>query len=135
MNYLILRSYDNYIKANLDLSMLQDAGIRSYIKDEYTVTIDPLLSPALGGMKLMVDEEDLSHANHLLEEADRRELEEIACPVCRKHSLSLVTEVTHFTGWAEKLRSLLINGQVIEVKKCYRCSNCKTEFSELPLES
>ena len=54
MNFIQVRSYDNYIYANIVLSMLQDSGINCHLKDEYTITIDPLLSPALGGIKLMV---------------------------------------------------------------------------------
>jgi hypothetical protein len=51
MNFIQVRSYDNYIYAHIVLSMLQDAGINCYLKDEYTITIDPLLSPALGGIR------------------------------------------------------------------------------------
>jgi hypothetical protein len=54
MNFIQVRSYDNYIYAHIVLSMLQDSGINCHLKDEYTITIDPLLSPALGGIKLMV---------------------------------------------------------------------------------
>jgi hypothetical protein len=54
----------------MDMGMLQAAGINCHIKDEYTITIDPLLSPALGGMKLMVEEADLEEALKMLEERD-----------------------------------------------------------------
>jgi hypothetical protein len=48
--------------------MLQDAGINCHLKDEYTITIDPLLSPALGGIKLMVAGSQLERALELLAE-------------------------------------------------------------------
>jgi hypothetical protein len=48
--------------------MLQDAGINCHLKDEYTITIDPLLSPALGGIKLMVAGSQLERALELLEQ-------------------------------------------------------------------
>jgi hypothetical protein len=53
--------------------MLQDAGINCYLKDEYTITIDPLLSPALGGMKLMVHPAQVQRAIELLEQTDQNE--------------------------------------------------------------
>jgi hypothetical protein len=65
-----LRAYDNYLNANMDMGMLQAAGINCHIKDEYTITIDPLLSPALGGMKLMVEETDLEEARAMLQDRD-----------------------------------------------------------------
>jgi hypothetical protein len=71
MNFIQVRSYDNYIYAHIILSMLQDAGINCYLKDEYTITIDPLLSPALGGIKVMVADSQLERALELLEETER----------------------------------------------------------------
>ena len=68
MDYIQVRSYDNYIYANIVLSMLQDSGINCHLKDEYTITIDPLLSPALGGIKLMVAGSQLERALELLAE-------------------------------------------------------------------
>jgi hypothetical protein len=68
MNFIQVRSYDNYIYAHIILSMLQDSGINCYLKDEYTITIDPLLSPALGGIKVMVADSQLERALELLAE-------------------------------------------------------------------
>jgi hypothetical protein len=68
MNFIQVRSYDNYIYAHIVLSMLQDSGINCHLKDEYTITIDPLLSPALGGIKLMVADSQLERALELLEQ-------------------------------------------------------------------
>ena len=65
-----LRAYDNYLNANMDMGMLQAAGINCHIKDEYIITIDPFLSPALGGMKLMVEEADMEEAKAMLRERD-----------------------------------------------------------------
>jgi len=47
--------------------MLLDAGINCHLKDEYILTIDPFLSPALGGIKLMVAGPQLERALELLE--------------------------------------------------------------------
>ncbi len=54
MEFVILRRYDNYVTAHIDMGMLQEEGINCWLKDENTVTIDPLLSIAVGGIKLMV---------------------------------------------------------------------------------
>ena len=70
MQFINLRSFDNYIEANISLGMLQDQGIACFLQDEYTITIDPLLSPALGGMKLMVPENQVRRAAELLDAVD-----------------------------------------------------------------
>jgi len=71
MEFVELRSFDNYIYAHITLSMLQDAGINCHLKDEYMITLDPFLSPAMGGMKLMVYPSQAQRAIELLEETER----------------------------------------------------------------
>jgi Putative prokaryotic signal transducing protein len=71
MNYVNLRSFSNYIHANIQMGMLQDKGINCHLQDEYIITLDPLLSPAIGGMKLMVYETQVGRAKELLDDVDR----------------------------------------------------------------
>ena len=132
MNYTPIRAYDNYINANLERALLQDAGINCYIKDEYTVTIDPLLSPALGGMKLMVEDASVPAAMNLLELSDRLFLETVPCPGCRNRSLQQVEEITYFSKWIDQVKSLLVNGQNRKVHRYYRCASCNRTYDELP---
>jgi Putative prokaryotic signal transducing protein len=73
MEFIQVRSFDNYVSAHISMGMLQDAGINCHLKDEYTITVDPFLSPAIGGMKLMVYPTQAQRAAQLLEETDRRE--------------------------------------------------------------
>lgn len=70
MEFVQLRSFDNYIYAHISMSMLQDAGINCHLQDEYMITLDPFLSPALGGMKLMVYPSQAERAAELLHAAD-----------------------------------------------------------------
>ena len=72
MNFVHLRSFDNYVNANIQLGMLQEAGINCHLQDEYIITIDPYLAPAIGGMKLMVHETQVQRAMALLEAVDRK---------------------------------------------------------------
>jgi len=48
---------------------LEGEGIETFVQDELTIQVDPMYSNALGGIKLMVHEEDLSRANEILAEA------------------------------------------------------------------
>ena len=68
VNFIQIRSFDNYVYAHIVLMKLQDAGINCHLKDEYTITIDPLLSPALGGIKLMVAAPQVERALDMLED-------------------------------------------------------------------
>lgn len=132
MNFVPIRAYDNYIKATIELSLLKEAGILCHLKDEYTITIDPLLSPALGGMKLMVAGWQVSKAEQLLSDSDELYLKTIPCPRCKHNTLEHVTEVIRYDSWAGKIKSLLINGQEERVNIFYHCKNCNNKFRELP---
>jgi hypothetical protein len=71
MDFVALRSFDNYVYAHIVLTMLRDSGINCHLKDENIITLDPFLSPALGGMKLMVESTQVEEATELLEETER----------------------------------------------------------------
>jgi len=93
MNFVHISSYDNYLNAHMQLSLLQEQGINCHLKDEHTVTIDPLLSPAIGGMKLMVAEPQAKRAMEILDEAERQWLNTLACPTCGRLQFDMDTVV------------------------------------------
>lgn len=65
MEFIKFLTFDNYLTANLTLNKYLNEGIECYLKDEFTVTIDPLLSNAIGGIKLVVREDCLETAQAL----------------------------------------------------------------------
>jgi hypothetical protein len=52
------------------LQLLEEEGIRAYLQDEHSVTINPLLTNAIGGIKLMVYQEQVPRALELLEKLE-----------------------------------------------------------------
>lgn len=132
MNFIELRSFDNYIEANIVLGMLQDAGINCHLKDEHIITIDPLLSPAIGGMKLMVHESHVKRAWEVMEAAEKKYLATIPCPICKKHTLETITLTKRYKTLLGALGSMFLTGQPVQVKKQYRCKSCGYDFKELP---
>jgi hypothetical protein len=68
LEYIVLATYDNYIPAHIAMGRLQEEGILCWLKDENTVTVDPLLSIAIGGIKLMVAKHQEERARELLGE-------------------------------------------------------------------
>ena len=133
MTFSQIRSYDNYIVANLQLNLLKEHGFSCYLQDEHTITIDPLLSPAIGGMKLMVVENEADKANQLLEEVEADYLKTVACPDCHQNKLEKITHVEQPTGFWAKLKNRIIGGMPTALKTYYHCSNCGHRFSSLPV--
>jgi hypothetical protein len=66
MSFVLLQSFDNYIPAHIAMGRLKDEFINCYLQDENTVTIDPLLSNAIGGIKLMVESSQAERALDIL---------------------------------------------------------------------
>ena len=67
MNLVTVKTFDNYFTANITLTRLHAAGVECYLKDEYTVTIDPILCNAIGGIKLVVKKSDEAMVKQLLD--------------------------------------------------------------------
>ncbi|MEO6916991.1 MAG: hypothetical protein ABI151_16390 [Chitinophagaceae bacterium] len=134
MEFLPIRAYDNYLVANMRLTMLQNENIVCYLKDEYTLTIDPLMNIALGGMNLMVSAIQFSRAEEILEQADTNYLLTIPCPHCGDSTIQKQSETIIYTNFKDRLKSMLLTGTTQKVNSFYRCSNCRKQFKELPPE-
>ncbi|HEU4470442.1 MAG TPA: DUF2007 domain-containing protein [Flavisolibacter sp.] len=134
MDYIEIRSFDNYIEANIVLNMLLHAHINCHLKDENIVTIDPFLSPAIGGIKLMVFHSQVERAMELMKEAEKAYLAGIACPVCKAHKLESVSITRKHRCKLAGLASMLLNGHSLEVTRIYRCASCGYDFKELPVK-
>ena len=132
MNFRQIASYDNYMWANMALGLLQENGVNCHLKDEYIVTIDPLLNPAVGGIKLMVSEEDHDTALEILKEAESAYISTYPCPNCHSLSLFLEEKINKPDTFWGKLKNQVAYGQTETYRKTYRCRSCNSVFSELP---
>jgi DNA-directed RNA polymerase subunit RPC12/RpoP len=104
--------------------LLKAAGVACYLKDEYTVTLDPLLSPAIGGMKLLVDASQLDLAIGILEKVAADYLQTLPCPECGAKDLQKIIKRTAAAGFWQKIRNLLVEGGHEKIHTYYRCLQC-----------
>jgi DNA-directed RNA polymerase subunit RPC12/RpoP len=133
MDYLLLRSFDNYINASITLARLDEEGITCYLKDEYTVTIDPILSNAIGGIKLMVLPDDFEAAKKLLSGYDKDYREAITCPQCGSHDVEYINK-PGVKNWVTALVSWFFSSYAMASEQVYHCYECEFEFTDLPGE-
>jgi hypothetical protein len=70
MEFAVLEVFSNYIDAHIVKGRLESEDIRCWLKDENvsTLIVDPVLTNALGGIKLMVDKDQLQKAMDILNE-------------------------------------------------------------------
>lgn len=65
-DWITLTTFPYPQSAHIAAAMLESEGIPVFLKDEMTIQVDVLLSPALGGVKLQVQEEYFEEAYELL---------------------------------------------------------------------
>jgi len=68
INWVFLRSFVWPHEYNTLKAFLESNGISIYMRDEMTVMVDPLLSNAIGGIKMFVAEGDFDQAKLLTED-------------------------------------------------------------------
>ena len=134
MDFVHVNSYNNYIEANIALSMLQDEGINCHLTDENTNSLLNMHS----GMRLMVYPSQAERAIEVLKNAESKYLETIICPRCKSRSIEIkliAKEVRPFHGKYFSLLKRLFSTEAINTKlKHYCCRNCNKEYEELPAQ-
>ncbi len=131
MQFVQLRSFDNYIQANMVLQQLQNAGIDAFLQDEHTVTIDPILTNAIGGIKLVVPQPEKDKAIGILNQIEKEYKESVTCPVCGSHNVHYVPQSANPTNWISAIASFITGSYAIAVKSVYKCFDCNHEFEEI----
>ncbi|MBA4196850.1 MAG: DUF2007 domain-containing protein [Chitinophaga sp.] len=112
------------------MGKLEDYDIECYLKDEYTVTIDPLLSNAIGGIKLCVNSEKLEIAQKLVIQFEDERRKNAKCPKCQSNNVEYIT-VSKPKNWLAAILSFSFANYTLSVDQAYHCFNCGYEFKEI----
>lgn len=131
MDLVVIRTFDNYFSANIMLTKLRDSGVQCYLKDEYTVTIDPLLSNAIGGIKLVVRKDDISYALQVINGFDTDYKNSVQCPICSSHNIILVPKAG-VDNFLTALSTWLFSSYALSAENVYKCNDCGFQSAELP---
>jgi hypothetical protein len=64
-------SFDDAVSARLAFNHVREGGVLAVLSDENTVTMDWLLSNAIGGIKIQVNPKDAARARELIDDHER----------------------------------------------------------------
>lgn len=131
-SFQTLASFDSYIDAHLLLNRLQAEGVTCFLKDEFTVTIDPILTNAIGGIKIVVPETEFQTAQSLMNNWQNDANKNAACPKCGKQALQLVSSAANPSNVLSGLFGFVFGNYAFAVKKEYKCFSCGAVFEALP---
>ncbi len=129
MAFVKIYTFDNYIDAQLRLAQLKSEDINCWLQDENTVTIDPIISNAIGGIKLMVHESQKEQATELLRTIINKEKENRACPKCQSLNVEYIVTNRKPSNWLSAFFGYLLGGYALGITKVYHCFNCGHEFN------
>ena len=134
MGYVVLNSYNTYIDAHIARGVLETEGITCWLNDENTITINPVLTNAVGGIKVMVMEEDAQQAIEILARLKREQLA-IVCPKCGSTNTELVSTPRKASNWLTAIATFFLGDYAVALDKVQHCFDCQHEFEEKPGEA
>ncbi|NMH87421.1 putative signal transducing protein [Flavivirga algicola] len=122
-NYTILATFPYSTEAQVTKSKLEAEGIRVMLLDEKTIDSDPLISQAIGGVKLLVHNDDVTEALKIYNKIRAYEKDKngnaIVCINCESTKI-LIAEPSR--------KNIFYMLFPFFEKTKYRCNVCNTVF-------
>src|SRR5210317_1787099 len=85
-------------EAQIIKGRLEAEGIQVFVSDNFTIDTDPLVSNAIGGVKLKVHSEDKFEALRILRSISRYSVDDagkhIICPSCKGNQIDYLSSIT-----------------------------------------
>lgn len=119
-------------EAQIIKGRLEADGIQVFLSDHLTIDTDPLVSNAIGGVKLKVRSQDALKAQHILESIKKYSVDDdgntINCPNCGSINIELFSTIKDVKSLFWFIFGVLFSSLPFYTKHKYRCEACKTEF-------
>ena len=123
-------------EAQIIKGRLEADGIQVFLMDNLTIDTDPLVSNAIGGVKLKVLSHQAEEAEAILNSINKFSLDNqgnaITCPNCKSEKIELYSTVKDGKAFFAFIFAFVFNVIMsvlpLYTKHKYRCEDCKTEF-------
>ena len=119
-------------EAQIIKGRLEAEGIQVFLSDHITIDTDPLVSHAIGGVKLKVLAKDALKAQHILETIKAYAVDDdgntISCPNCKSEKVELFSTIKDAKSLFWFIFGVLFSSLPFYTRYKYKCEVCKTEF-------
>lgn len=135
MGLITFKTFDNSIDAHILKIKLESEGITCFLFDEHMVSVNPLYSQLIGGIKLKINEADLTHAKNVVLELEQtpyttEDEQVIACPKCQSVRIESGHRSMRSVGAViSAIVSFLLVIFPLYRKSVYKCLDCGSEFN------
>ncbi|NNE31791.1 MAG: DUF2007 domain-containing protein [Winogradskyella sp.] len=131
--FVTIARFQYSTEAQIVKGRLEADGIQVFLKDNITIDTDPLVSNAIGGIKLKVRTEDEKEARDILKSIKAYAVDNngqsIVCPNCGKNEVEMYSTIDSLKSFLAFLLGLVTFTLPFHTRYKYVCENCKTEFS------
>ncbi|MFG6687962.1 putative signal transducing protein [Mariniflexile sp. HNIBRBA6329] len=119
-------------EAQIIKGRLEAEGIKVFLSDHITIDTDPLVSNAIGGVKLKVLAHQAEEAELILESIKKYSVDDegdkIVCPNCTNQEIKLYSTIKDVKSFVSFILGFVFGTLPFYTKHKYRCESCKTEF-------
>ncbi len=119
-------------EAQIIKGRLEAEGIEVFLSDDLTIDTDPLVSNAIGGVKLKVYSREAMKAQHILESIKKYSYDDeglpINCPHCKSEKVELFSTIKDVKSFFWFIFGVLFSSLPFYTRHKYKCEVCKTEF-------
>jgi len=119
-------------EAQIIKGRLEAEGIKVFLSDNFTIETDPLVSNAIGGIKMKVLTQDAMEAQHILESISKYSLDDegnaLQCPSCESEKIELFSTIKDLKSFFAFIFGFIMGTLPFHAKHKYKCENCNTEF-------
>ena len=119
-------------EAQIIKGRLEADGIQVFLSDNLTIDTDPLVSNAIGGVKLKVLSQDALKAQLILDSIKKYSIDDdgntINCPNCKSEKIELFSTIKDAKSFFAFIFGFLFSSLPFYTKHKYKCEICKTEF-------
>lgn len=130
MSFISVQSFSNYIDAHIVLGRLKDEGIECWLKNEATTTLIPVWTMAIGGIQLMVKQEQMLKAGNVLQKIAEEKKAAAVCPNCFSHNIEYINTMRKPVNWLSAVITFFLGDLALMPEQRYHCFHCGAEFSE-----
>jgi len=119
-------------EAQIVKGRLEADGIDVFLSDNITIDTDPLVSQAIGGVKLKVLAKDEVKARAIFQSIKTYALDDngkaIKCPNCNQEHIELYTTTKGFKSLLSFIIGFIFGSLPLSTRYQYKCEDCNTEF-------
>lgn len=130
--FATIARYQYSSEAQIVKGRLEAEGIKVFLSDNITIDTDPLVSNAIGGVKLKVLTEDVIKAKHILSSINTFSLDDdgncIYCPKCTSDHVNVYSSIKDLKSLSSFIIGFLFGTLPFSTRYHYKCEKCDFEF-------